>query len=136
MGIGNRFASYFSFFERGGEPMSEFFDCLITELLSEKKVPASTSKWKSSKTEFDKIYRKIIDQALIGAFEELVDNELLRIVFKQLSHTERLIILFNVMLEYEIADTADIIGSSRDSVYSLKHRALKKLQAAIADLDD
>jgi DNA-directed RNA polymerase specialized sigma24 family protein len=40
------------------------------------------------------------------------------------------------MLEYEIEDTADIIGSSRDSVYSLKHRALKKLQAAIADLDD
>jgi len=115
--------------------MSKFFDYLIAEAMFNKQITAFSEKSKCRNKEYDRLYNKIIDLAVIKMFENIIDNDLLCVVFKSLSRTERLIILFNVLMDYELEDTIAIIGTNRDSVYSLKCRALKKFKAAIEDVD-
>jgi len=113
--------------------MSEFFDYLIAEALIKKEFSGVVRK-NNSKV-FNKTYNKVIDQTAIRMFDKTIENESLCIIFKALSRTERLIILFNILMNYEIDDTAEIIGTHRDSIYSLKYRALKKFKAALEGLD-
>lgn len=115
--------------------MSEFFDRLIARALLKEEFTGVIRKSGDVDKEFNRIYNKIIDQAVIRMFENIVENDLLCIVFKSLSRTERLIILFNVLMDYEVEETAGIIGTNRDSVYNLKCRALKKFKEAIEELD-
>jgi hypothetical protein len=111
--------------------MSEFFDRLIMEALFKDQLSVSIGAYKARSKEFDRIYREIIDLAVIGVFENFIDSEPLCIIFKSLSPTERLVVLLHILMDYRIDETANIIGTNRDSVYSLKHRALKKFQAAM-----
>ena len=111
--------------------MSEFFDRLIVEALKKDNVSKSIVCSKES----EKIYNKIIDMAVTRVFENTIENDLLCIVFKSLSRTERLVILFNVLMDYDIEETANVIGANRDRVYSRKCDALKKFRDAIDGLD-
>ena len=118
--------------------MSEIFERIILEHLFES---ADADAKEENEGEFDakefnKIYNKIIDLAVINTFENIVDNESLCLVFRRLSRTERLIILFNILMEYRGDATAKAIGVSTDTVYRLKHRALKKFQAALEGLEE
>jgi len=115
--------------------VSEFFDHLIAEALLKEKLANSIKRNEAFSKESEKIYNKIIDQAVIRVFDNTIENDLLCIVFKSLSRTERLIILFNVLMDYDIDETASVIGTNRDSVYNLKCRALKKFKEAIEGLD-
>jgi len=115
--------------------MSEFFDHLIAEALQKDKLIKSIKKNLACSKESEKIYNKIIDMAVIRVFENTIENDLLCIVFKSLSRTERLVILFNVLMDYDVEETASVIGTNRDRVYSRKCDALKKFRDAIEGLD-
>ena len=124
-----------NFIIREGERMSEFFNNLIEDILLKKSFSNPTRQSDGFSKESKKIYNKVIDTVVSSVFENTIENDLLCIVFKSLSRTERIIILFNVLMDYGIADTAYIIGTNKDSVYNLKCRALKKFKKAIEDLD-
>jgi len=115
--------------------MSEFFDQLIAEALLKEKFSKILRKPDVFSKESDRIYNRIVDLAVIKVFENTIESDLLCVVFKSLSRTERQVILLNVLMDYALEDTASMIGSNRDSVYTLKSRALKKFQAAIEELD-
>ena len=118
--------------------MSDIFEHLILEHLFESNKTGTKQEHEDEfdAKEFNKIYNKIIDLAVINTFENIVDNELLCLVFRRLSRTERLIIMFNILMDYKGDATAKAIGVNTDTVYRLKHRALKKFQAALEGLEE
>ena len=133
----NKFSSFPHFQGKEVIYMSEFFEHLLFNIFMERTeiVPQQNEENIDDK-DFDRLYKKIIDMAVIKLFEKTVENDILCVVFRQLSRTERLIILFNVLMDYEAEYTAKAIGTDKNTVYNLKHRALKKFQAAIEDLEN
>lgn len=81
--------------------------------------------------EMENTYKKIIDKLAHNIFFAAVGNELLLEVFEKLSRLERIIVVFNIMLDYSSADIAMLAGSTPDSIYSQKSKALKKLRESM-----
>jgi hypothetical protein len=49
---------------------------------------------------------------------------------------QRMVILFNIMLDFDLQQTSELIGTTLNCTKVQKDQALKKLQAAISGLDD
>ena len=81
--------------------------------------------------EMENTYKKIIDKLAHNIFFAAVGNELLLEAFEKLSRLERIIVVFNIMLDYSSADIAMLAGSTPDSIYSQKSKALKKLRESM-----
>ena len=97
----------------------------------------SESKHKSTKNELDfelsenevlYLYSKIVDKMIIRMFNNMIENNETQKSFKKLSRLQRMIILFNVILDFSLDDTAIIVGSSLNSIKSQKSKAVKRMK--------
>ena len=72
--------------------------------------------------------RKVpFDQDVINEITRNEENENIRIAIKQLSETERTIILGYYYEKISLKEIADDLGKSEENIRVLKHRSLKKL---------
>jgi DNA-directed RNA polymerase specialized sigma24 family protein len=86
--------------------------------------------------EIEVLYRRLVDKLVIRMFENMVENALIQCEFRKLTKRQRMVILLNVLMKIKPKTTADMIGSTTNSVYLHKSRALQKLREELQDLAD
>lgn len=84
-----------------------------------------------TETEMEDTYKKIVDKLAHSIFFAAVDDEMLLEAFDKLSRMEKIIVVFNIMLDYSSSDIAVLADSTEDSVYSQKYKSLEKLRKAL-----
>lgn len=81
-----------------------------------------------TKSEMDSTYRKFVDDLTSKVFFSNVSKETLVETFEKLSRMEKIVVTFNVIYDFSPADVAELVESTKDSVYSQKHKALEKFK--------
>ena len=79
------------------------------------------------------LYSKIVDKVIVKMFNNMVEDEKMQKSFKKLSSLQRMVILFNVILDFSLKDTSIIIDSSLNSIKSQKSKAVKRLKKELGD---
>lgn len=82
-----------------------------------------------------KLYKKVTDKLIIKIFERNIENELLNVAFWKLSSMQRKVLLFNVLYDFSAESAAHLLGTTVDSIYTQKYKALKRLKAALVGMD-
>ena len=76
----------------------------------------------------------VVDSIIIRMFDNLVESERMTRGFCKLTKIQRMVILFNIVLELDLEDTADMVGVSMNSVYLHKSRALRRLKKELENI--
>ena len=116
--------------------MSKYCEDLILSLLDRKRPKSTLSSLFGDidEKEITGIQRVLVDTIASKLFEEIIESTLLCEVFSKLPHTQRLVILLHVLMNYEIDETAEILGSNCDSIYSQKHKALRRFKEELGKI--
>ena len=78
-------------------------------------------------------FRKILDKIAIKIILDNFENEELVQAILGLSRSERIIIIFNVVMDMNLSEVAFLLGSKIDSTKVQKCTAMKKIKKVVID---
>jgi len=117
--------------------LKRLLDELIKECLSKRNPPESQHddhELDLDETTVDYLYHRIVDRMVMRMFDNLAENEHLMREFRELTKIQKMVILFNFMMDFDPEETANIIGVSMNSVYLHKSKALLRFYEELQHL--
>lgn len=110
--------------------MKSNFENVLKQLFIDKYGYKNISKLNESIEIIDvsKEFKKILDKIAINIIYETFENKELIHLFLKLSKSERIILVFNIVLEMDLLEISYLLSTNIDNVYSQKSKALKKLK--------
>ena len=110
------------------------FDKFIMQLLNNSNARDTEKDMDLDEAEINYLYLHIVDKVVVRMFDNTIYNEDLRIAFRKLNRIEKMVILFNVAWGINLKLTAEIIGTSINSVKVQKNKAMKRLKQELAEI--
>ena len=80
-------------------------------------------------------FRKILDKIAIRIIIDDFENEAVSQAILNLSRSERIIIVFNIVLGMNLSEVAFLLGSSINSTKVQKSTAIKRLKSTIEEMN-
>lgn len=111
---------------------NEFIEILISTVSQRSTAELSESFRETvDEEEMNSVYNKIIDGLVHNIFFETIGDELLLKAFEKLPRLEKIIVVFNIMLNYSPSEVAVIANTTPTSIHAQKYKALQRLRKAI-----
>ena len=110
---------------------SDFFELLVETLLEKslnRETSAEIDNLVIDDNEVEDVYNQFIERLAQKVFIEAIGDELVLEAFMNLSRLEKIIVVFNVMLNYKTSQVAVIANTTSSSVSTQKYKAIKHLQ--------
>ena len=119
------------------KPLKYSFIDIFIKSISEKRIDNKKNVDTSNidDKEIEAVYNALIDKLVHNIFFETVGDEVLITAFMKLSRLEKIIVVFNIMLDYDASDVADIMNTTSQSVHTQKYKALRKLRKALGIIE-
>ncbi len=115
--------------------MTSFFEQLFKQMLLERYSKSNNfDEVKERPIKVTNEYRKILDKVVIGMIYDSFENEKIIDAMLHLTRSERIIIVFHIIMDMKLAEIAFLLNTSLESTYTHKSIALKKLKAELESI--